>query len=501
MKTTLFGKIFLILPIFLMIAPFALAFGFGLWYLFEKGWLFYWLVGAFVILVVVKLNFRLLKNRKVDIFKNKPQVEPSDTWGSKDDEVFAKMKSFAKGVDKSAIKLDKTLPNRLLDLGITTTHEVASHYYPDSTNPELEVSLPHLLKISELIINDIRKEMIEKVPFSHTVTINHFLKVPKVVDLFNDASSSYRLGRMILNPLGAIVSEFKDRITNKLFSYSKDELLRWLVDFYILKVVRYSIDLYGDNITFNEFKPNTSTTVIKQKEESNASKPLKIVVIGQINSGKSSLINALFGKAKAVVDNTPIEAGVRYYEYSHEGQIDTQLVDTQGYQSIDDRDKNYHTIIQEIKSSDIILLMLNASNAARESDRVLLQGISNYYDKNPKLRRPIILGVLNHIDQLSPKKQWSPPFDIIHPKSPKEHTISKAMEVIGKELNLSTIIPINLHPNREYNIKEVLIPTILEHLDEAKKVQYIRSLREYQSKEFWIKLKEQAKAAGRVIKR
>jgi len=499
MKTTLLGKLFLIVPIFLIVAPFLLAFGFGLWYLFEKGWLFYWLVGALGVLIVVKIHFALLKNKKITIFANKPEVEPSKQWGDKDDEVFAKIKEFSKSIDKSSIHLDKTLPNRLLDVGIMTTQEVASHYYPDSQDPALEVSLPHLLKISELVLNDMRKELIEKIPFSHSVTINHFLRVPKIVDIFNDASSSYRLGRMVFNPLGSLVSELKDRITNKLFSYSKDELLRWSIDFYILKVARYSIDLYGKNITLNDFELPTSLS--QESTTSSKTSPLKIVVIGQVNTGKSSLINALFDQDKAIVDNTPLQSGIQYYEYSTQDQIDTLLVDTQGYQNIDIKDKNYHAIISEIKSSDIILLLLASTNAAREADRVLLEGIKSHFVKNPKLRSPIIIGLLNQIDRLSPIKQWNPPFDLNHPKTPKEINLQKVINVVQKELNLDTIIPINLHPSREYNIKEALIPTILEHLDEAKKVQYIRSLREYQSKEFWIKLKDQAKAAGRLVRR
>ncbi|MEA2027917.1 MAG: GTPase [Campylobacterota bacterium] len=500
MKTTLFGKIFLILPIFLILSPFALAFGFGLWYLMERGWLLYWFMATLAILSIIKIFFRLFRNKKVDIFKDKPQVESSSTWGNQDEEVFKQMELYAKKIDKSLIVLDKTLPNRLLDLGIATTQEVATHYYPDKTNPALEVTLPHLLKISELVIKDIRKEVIEKVPFSHSVTINHFLKVPKMMDLFGDANASYRVGRMVLNPLGSIILEMKDHITAKLFNYSKEELLNWVVDYYILEVARYSIDLYGHNITLNEFE-SIDNRQDKRDEPSQKESPLKITVVGQVNSGKSSLINALFGKDKAIVDNTPTQGKTQYYNYSTDDRIDTILVDTQGYQSINEKDKSYHDIIAQIKSSDIILLLLTATNAAREADKALLDGVESYFETHPKLRMPVIIGVLNQIDKLSPQKQWSPPFDVIHPKSPKEQNIQKAIEVAQKELSLDSIIPINLHPKREYNIKEVLIPTILEHLNEAKKVQYIRSLREYQSKEFWIKLKEQAKATGRLIKR
>jgi len=501
MKTTLWGKLFLMLPILLIVLPFLLAFGFGLWYLFEKGWLLYWLLGALGVLTLTQIYFKLIQSKKFTIFANKPQVTPNGRWSSQDEMVFTQMKAFSQSIDKSTITIDKTLPNRLLELGMEATQEVARHYYPQSSNPALEVTLPHLLKISELVINDMRKEMIEKIPFSHSVTINHFLKVPKMVDLVGDVTSSYRLGRAIVNPLGAVVSELKDRLTSKLFNYSKEELLNWLIDFYILKVARYTIDLYGKNITLNDFDPQSyTTTPTKENKEANA--PLKILVVGQINSGKSSLINALFAKEKAIVDSNPVESGINYYNYQSDGKIDTILVDIAGYSSVGIEDKNYRNVVNEIKRADLLILVSAATNAARDLDRALLDNMQAYFDSKPNLKPPLVVCALNQIDKLSPQKQWNPPFDINRPKTPKEKGIKQAMEVVSRELGLSldAIVPINLHPQREYNIKEALIPLLLDHLSEAQKTQYIRALREYQSKEFWIKLKEQAKATGRLFK-
>lgn len=492
MKTTLFGKFFLILPIVLMFTPFVFVFIFGLWYLYEKQWLIYWLLMVVGILAFVKITFLIFGDKHYEIFKDKPQVSPSDTWDNRDDEVFAQMQTFAKAIDKSSIAFNQTLPNRLLDMGIQITQKVASHYYPDSPNPALEVSLPHLLKISELVLKDMRKELIEKIPFSHRITINHFLKVPKVVDFFNDAHASYRVGGMIANPIGSILSEVKDHITSKLFSYSKEELLSWMVDFYILEVARYSIDLYGHNITLNEFQPTPNDT---SATPSPPPSPLKIAVVGESNSGKSSLINALLGKPKAFVDALSTQTPTTSYSYAIDETTQALLIDTQGYGTTN----NPKTLLEEIVESDIIVWVLLATNAARESDKALLEAITHYYHAHPKLRKPIIIGVLNHIDKISPQKEWNPPFDIQNPKTLKEQNIQQALKVAQKELEITPLIPINLHPNRIYNIEQTLVPTLLKNLQEATKVGYIRHLRAYQKREFWIKLKEQAKATHRLM--
>jgi len=496
LKTTLFGKFFLILPIILMFTPFVFVFIFGLWYLYEKQWLIYWLLMVVAILAFVKINFLIFGNKHYEIFTDKPQVTPNDTWDNRDDEVFKQMQTFAKEIDKSSLAFNQVLLNRLLDIGIQTTQKVAAYYYPDSPNPALEVSLPHLLKISELVVNDMRKELIEKIPFSHRITINHFLKVPKVVDFFNDAHASYRVGRMIANPIGSILSEVKDHITSKLFAYSKEELLRWMVDFYILEVARYSIDLYGHNITLNAFEPVAQDTPNLPLLKAS---PLRIVVVGEVNSGKTSLIHALLVSSKALKDARLLPTESQHYPYQTPNAIDTILIDTVGYQTIDVTKPDSVELLDAIKKSDMLVLVFRANSAAREADQALLKSVERYYDAHPKLRKPVVIGVLNQIDKISPPKEWNPPFDIQNPKTLKEQNIQHALEVIQKELEIPYLIPVNLHPNRTYNIQEALVPILIKNLEEAKKVQYIRDLRAYQKREFWIKLKEQAKATHRFI--
>ncbi len=476
-----------------MFTPFVFVFIFGLWYLYEKQWLIYWLLMVVGILAFVKITFLIFGDKHYEIFKDKPQVVPNDRWDNRDDEVFAQMQIFAKAIDKSSLAFNQGLPNRLLDMGIQTTQKVASYYYPDSPNPALEVSLPHLLKISELVLKDMRKELIEKIPFSHRITINHFLKVPKVVDFFNDAHASYRVGRMIANPIGSILSEVKDHITSKLFAYSKEELLRWMVDFYILEVARYSIDLYGHNITLNAFEPTLQDTPTPKES------PIKIAVVGEVNSGKSSLINALLGNSKAFVDERAVSVEYQYYPYQTPNAIDTILIDTTGYQSVDATGADSIKLLNTITKSDMVIVVLRANSAAREADQALLKSIESYYDAHPKLRKPVVIGVLNHIDKISPPKEWNPPFDIQNPKTLKEQNIQHALKVVQKELEITQLIPINLHPNRIYNIQQALIPILIKNLQEATKVQYIRHLRAYQKREFWIKLKEQAKATHRLM--
>lgn len=59
--------------------------------------------------------------------------------------------------------------------------------------------------------------------------------------------------------------------------------------------------------------------------------PLRIVVAGQTGSGKSSLINALFGELKAATDVLPTTMQVQPFVLERDGLPNTIIVDSAGY--------------------------------------------------------------------------------------------------------------------------------------------------------------------------
>jgi hypothetical protein len=109
--------------------------------------------------------------------------------------------------------------------------------------------------------------------------------------------------------------------------------------------------------------------------------------------------------------------------------------------------------------------------------------------------------VLTHIDQLRPLREWQPPYNVAQPENAKAKTIRQAMEVTSQTLQipLAQIIPTNLKSDCYYNVEEGVIPTILNHLDHAKKVRYLRCLRSFKKEEQWQQLWTQAYHAGKII--
>jgi len=148
-------------------------------------------------------------------------------------------------------------------------------------------------------------------------------------------------------------------------------------------------------------------------------------------------------------------------------------------------------------------MVCNAAQAAREADAQQLNAIRRYFQEECQNQTlPVILVVATQIDRLRPVREWQPPYNIQDPQRPKEHSIRQACNAIAEDLTLPLdhIVPVCMaSEHAAYNIEEGLIPLILEQLNEAQRVRYLRCLRHQQDISYWKHWKRQAIQAGQLI--
>ena len=168
------------------------------------------------------------------------------------------------------------------------------------------------------------------------------------------------------------------------------------------------------NIPFKDMISNQLYSSLERFKviSENESNPLKIVIVGEVKSGKSSLINALVKSKVSEVDvlestSNIIEVIHGKEEYIQKDEqvvkvsIDKEylkkinIVDTPGLRSI--TIDNEKTTLNYIKNADLILFVIDATHIGQEDIIDALDIISEYNKE--------IIGVINKCDLLQENKE------------------------------------------------------------------------------------------------
>ena len=146
---------------------------------------------------------------------------------------------------------------------------------------------------------DLRIGFAENVPASHIITLKDIVRGRR---LATQGVGIYRLLRLVVNisPVAEMMEEMATAAGSRLYSETYEDIKRSLIDAFIKKVAYYAIELYSGNLVLDkdqltahvDRRTRADLTDIKQREENQSAEPLRILVIGQTNAGKSSLINA-----------------------------------------------------------------------------------------------------------------------------------------------------------------------------------------------------------------
>jgi predicted GTPase len=281
----------------------------------------------------------------------------------------------------------------------------------------------------------------------------------------------------------------------------------FVLDFVIRKAGYYAIELYSGNLVLDEsFVTRRSSSDAARAAGQAAvldAEPLRILLIGQVNAGKSSAINALFGDVKTAVDVLPTTRDVTPFVFEREGLGQALIFDTAGYGEAASAKSPFAELEDELLNCDLVLLVCSALTAARQADRGVLEELRLRWQREPNRRPPPVIVILSHIDMLRPFAEWNPPYDLAEPTGAKAQRIAAATTVVAEELQVppERVIPVCLLPERLYNVEEGLLPAIIECLPEGSRAKALRCLGAYRNEDYWRRLWRQAVSAGNVLVR
>lgn len=486
--------------------PTLAVFGLGILWLWQTGNLLYW---AIVMAVFGALGYGLqywLTQRDRQLL-DEIATEPNPDWPPSAEAVWQEVEKLAETCDPRDWPIEDA--SWIVELGRRTLDTVAQCYHPQAEKPFLELNVPHALLIIEQASRDLRKEVAENIPFSDRLTIGDLLRLHRWKTKAEQLYNVYRAGRVLVNPVNALFGEIWRHLRERSFGMAQSELHRWFLRAYIRKLGYYAIDLYSGRqpVADDYSQAAASQTAVSQadlgKTERTAAvaeEPLRILVLGRTNAGKSSLINALFGKLTAATDILPdTTRTITPFVLQREGLTQALIFDSPGCDSTRFNEKQVQAAALD---ADLILWVSPANRPDRQDERHCLDALRIFQTTQLNRRPPPMLVVMSHIDLLRPASAWQPPYNLSDPQdNNKAISIRAALQAVATDLAVPVerVIPVCLKEGKIYNVNDALWSAILNLQGDALRVRLLRCLDAKKRTEDWALLRRQLVSTGRFL--
>ncbi|HEV3236309.1 MAG TPA: GTPase, partial [Gemmataceae bacterium] len=358
---------------------------------------------------------------------------PLPQWTDRDREAW-------KLIEKRAEEAAKLDPNQFteLDLYVETAKEMtlqlARHYHPGAGDPLASWTIPELLTVAELAAQDMSEIVDRYLPGGHLLTLRDWRRARQATNWYETANNLYWLVSAVFSPVNTGIRYAASQVgLSTPWRMLQNNLLIWFYSAYVHRLGTYLVELNSGRLRVGakRYRQLTGKDVdagASDKEAADAIKAITLTILGQVKAGKSSFVNALLGEQLAKTDVLPATAEVTKYSLKH-ADIPNQLLllDTVGYGHEGPRADQVKKTAEWAKQSDLIVLVVHARNPARQADLTMLSELKAWFSKRPDLRMPPIIGVMSHIDLLSPSLEWEPPYDWQNPTRPKEKQIQEAL--------------------------------------------------------------------------
>ena len=447
---------FILLLIILIVVPLFTLLTLGLYFIFVKGYILYFIVFLVLSSLLVFIPHLITKEKratKQTLSEDEIEIEISPQWAEFDHENWKKLEKL---IDN---KLEEGIEwNQMQSYSLEVVSQAASCYHPENSEKELAFSASELLLALEEVSRRYRGYIIEYIPYENKIDLSIFKQGHTHKDKLEIVKYIYNIYRVarFTNPVVALVSEVRGMITSHLIDGMSNSLQNKIKRALLKDLASVSIDLYRGHFKVKDCELYESKISVEDKtNQAIKIEPLRVVIVGQVSAGKSSVINAITNKMVAEVSVIPSTDKPAVHECKIDGMDVLKLIDLPG---LDGNMETEKLIIKEMTRSDLIVWVLKAGQSARKLDSQLRAKYDDFYKKTENItkKRPTILALVNQIDKLKPIKEWNPPYDLknCHSSDKKACSIRDAVKFNQNLLKPDNILPLSLNPNlKSYNLE------------------------------------------------
>lgn len=484
--------------------PFLLLVPLGLVWLRQEGLVLVWL-GVLLVLGVAGYWLQSWLRRRELARLATRRTGPDPAWPPVAEGAWALVEELAAGIEPDDWPVgDGT---RVGQLAQQTLERVAGYYHPQVEQPLLELTVPHSLLILERAAHDLRLTLTEAIPFSHRLTLGTLVRAYRWRPFAERLLGLYRAGQWALNPANALLNEVLGSLRGHAYALAQRDVYRWLLQEYVRKVGTYAIALYSgrllladadaDSLAVPTVESAQDLRAAEQVAAEPAGEPLRILVLGRSNSGKSSLVNALFGQLRAATDLLPdTTRALTPYRLERDGLELALVFDTPGAERL-----AYKSLQEVAIAADMVLWVSAAHRPDRQSERQTLDALRAAWAARPERHAPPLLVVVTHIDRLRPLREWQPPYDLTDSHNLKAMSIQAAVTALAIDLEvpIANVIPVCLAEGRVYNVEDALWAAMVDLLERAQRSRLLRCQDARRRQENWLLLRRQLANAGRFL--